>query len=48
MIIVDNDNVFVQPQFFTIPAKSEFGFEVVFRPLVAKEDNNSKITIKSP
>lgn len=48
MILVDNDQVFVQPASFTIPARSQFGFEIVFRPLLAKEDNNSKITLKSP
>lgn len=36
MITIDNDNVSVQPSSFKIPPKSEFGFEVVFRPLISK------------
>jgi hypothetical protein len=47
MITIDSDVVYVQPNTFTIPAKSEFGFEVIFRPLIAKEEN-TKIQIKSP
>ena len=44
---IDSDMVYASPNQFTIPAKSEFGFEVIFRPLIAKEEN-SKILIKSP
>lgn len=46
-MIIESDVLYVQPNHFTIPAKSEFGFEVIFRPLIAKEQN-SKIQIKSP
>lgn len=37
MMIIESDVLYVQPNHFTIPAKSEFGFEVIFRPLIAKE-----------
>lgn len=48
MITIDSDVIFMSPSNgFTIPAKSEFGFEIIFRPLLAKQEN-SKITIKSP
>lgn len=36
MILIESDVVYVSPNSFTIPAKSEFGFELIFRPLLAK------------
>lgn len=36
MIMIESDVVYVSPNNFTIPAKSEFGFELIFRPLLAK------------
>lgn len=47
MILIDSDVVFVSPNNFTIPARSEFGFELIYRPLLAREES-SKVTIKSP
>lgn len=46
MLTVDSEVVLLQPNSFVIPPKSEFGFEVVYRPLLAKEEN-AKITLKS-
>jgi hydrocephalus-inducing protein len=36
MILIESDVIYVSPNNFTIPAKSEFGFEIIFRPLLAK------------
>lgn len=47
MLTADNENISFNPNRFTIPAHSEFGFEVVYRPLLVKEEN-SKIQLKSP
>ncbi|EGR28756.1 hypothetical protein IMG5_169530, partial [Ichthyophthirius multifiliis] len=47
MFIVENDNVYINPPSFTIPPNSEFGFEIVFRPLLIKEEQ-SKVTLNSP
>lgn len=47
MIIVESETVFVSPLAFTIPPKSEFGLELIYRPLLAKEEM-SKLSIKSP
>jgi len=43
----DNDNISFLPSSFTIPEKSEFGFEVVFRPLLITTVE-SKFSLKSP
>ncbi len=43
---MDSDYLFIQPQQFVIAPNSEFGFEVIFRPLLAKEDS-AKVTVKS-
>jgi hydrocephalus-inducing protein len=37
MLTVDNDNIFFNPNQFTIPPKSEFGLEILFRPLLVAE-----------
>ena len=37
MIVVESDTVFVSPKSFVIPPKSEFGLEIIYRPLLAKE-----------
>ena len=36
-ITCDNDNLAFQPINFLVPEKSEFGLEVIFRPLIAIE-----------
>ena len=46
-LITDSENIAFNPPTFSVPAHSEFGFEVVFRPLLALE-TNAKITLKSP
>ena len=45
-LISDSENIGFNPPSFSIPARSEFGFEVIFRPLLAAE-TNAKITLKS-
>ena len=47
MIIVESETVFVSPLSFTIAPKSEFGVELIYRPLLAKEED-SKLSVKSP
>lgn len=42
MLISDNENISFNPNNFTIPPHSEFGFEIVYRPLLVK-DENSKV-----
>lgn len=44
---VDNENISFNPPSFTIPAHSEFGFEIVYRPLLVK-DESAKVNLKSP
>jgi len=46
-ITCDNENVTFQPHQFTIPEKSEFGLEVLYRPLIAG-DVQSKLAIRHP
>eukprot|EP01016_Furgasonia_blochmanni_P052859 TRINITY_DN8472_c0_g1_i18.p1 TRINITY_DN8472_c0_g1~~TRINITY_DN8472_c0_g1_i18.p1 ORF type:complete len:437 (+),score=114.92 TRINITY_DN8472_c0_g1_i18:49-1311(+) len=46
-ITCDNDNVTINPTNFVIAPKSEFGLEIIYRPLLVVETNN-KLTIKSP
>lgn len=36
-LVSDSDSISFNPPAFSIPARSEFGFEVVFRPLLALE-----------
>ena len=36
-ITCDNENIAFQPINFLVPEKSEFGLEVIFRPLIAIE-----------
>lgn len=45
--VSDNDSISFNPSNFTIPAKSEFGYEVSYRPLIAG-DFQSKFSLKSP
>jgi Flagellar-associated PapD-like len=47
MISCDNDYVLIEPEWLEIPAKSESGIEVTYRPLVATE-SSSKLVIKTP
>ena len=47
MLTSDNENIQFHPASFVVPAHSEFGFEVIYRPLLQKEEI-SKITLKSP
>lgn len=47
MLTADNDNISFNPNTFTIPPHSESGFEIVYRPLLAKEEQ-SKVSLKSP
>lgn len=46
-LTTDSEFVSFNPGAFSVPARSEFGFEVVFRPLLAVE-TNSKLVLKSP
>lgn len=46
-LTADNANINFNPQNFTIPAHSEFGFEIQYRPLLVKEEQ-SKVSLKSP
>ncbi len=45
--ISDNENVTFNPKSFTIAEKSEFGYEILYRPLLANEVL-SKFVLKSP
>ena len=36
-ITCDNENITFQPHNIVVPEKSEFGLEVLFRPLIAVE-----------
>jgi len=38
MLVSDNDNIQFNPNSFTIPAHSEFGYEVIYRPLLVKDE----------
>ena len=46
-LTTDTDQISFNPPTFSIPPRSEFGLEVIFRPLLATESNN-KIVLKSP
>jgi hydrocephalus-inducing protein len=46
-LVSETDSVSFNPPAFSIPPRSEFGFEVVFRPLIAQEIN-SRVVLKSP
>ena len=37
MVVVDNEYIVVNPPVLTIPAKSESGLELTYRPLLAGE-----------
>lgn len=43
----DNENVTFQPVNFNIPSKSEFGLEIIYRPLIVGEVQ-SKFNIRHP
>lgn len=43
----DNENISFSPNAFTVPSHSEFGFEVIYRPLLVK-DEQGKVNLKSP
>ena len=46
MIVCDNDYVQIEPDWLEIPAKSESGIEVTYRPLIAAEQQ-SKLVVKT-
>ncbi|EGR29178.1 hypothetical protein IMG5_161280 [Ichthyophthirius multifiliis] len=46
MFTSDNDNITINPTSFKIPPNSEFGFEIIFRPLLVKEEQ-SKVILNS-
>jgi hypothetical protein len=43
--VCDNEYIEVNPASLTIPAKSERGFEVHYRPLVASEDESCDLSL---
>ena len=45
-LVSESDSISFNPPAFSIPARSEFGFEVIFRPLLAQEIN-TKVILKS-
>ena len=45
-LVSESDSISFNPPAFSIPAHSEFGFEVIFRPLLAQEIN-TKVILKS-
>jgi len=47
MITCDNEYVITSPEYLEIPARSESGIEVSYRPLVVAEQQ-AKLTVKSP
>lgn len=46
-LVSENENISFHPSTFTIPANSEFGFELIYRPLLVKEES-SRVILKSP
>lgn len=46
-LVSETDAISFNPPSFQIPARSEFGLEIIFRPLLAQE-TNSKFSLKSP
>lgn len=47
-IICTNEDIEIKPNSLTIPARSERGFEIYYRPLVASEEITADLTINSP
>lgn len=43
--VCDNEYIEITPASLKIPSKSEKGFEVHYRPLIAKEKEESEITL---
>lgn len=46
-LVADSDHITFNPHGFFIPPHSESGFEIVFRPLLVK-DEQAKVQLKSP
>lgn len=46
--VCENEYIEIKPASLVIPAKSERGFEVHYRPLIASEDETSDLTLTNP
>ena len=46
--MVNNEYIDIVPDTLKIPPKSERGFEIIYRPLIAVQDQEIDLTLKNP